>query len=113
MTIIEKSGLIIGRISFVLAVLSFYPSIAPFTPAILISIFSFFGAITGGLFGERRLVILTIYIVVSTFLVSPISKWIENYIPLGLLVIGLVILGFIIAMFLNININFKRNGYRK
>jgi hypothetical protein len=101
--ILEKVGLYIGRLSLILALLAFYPSIAPFTPAILVSVFSFFGAIVGALFGEIRLAILTIYIVIATFLVSPVFKWVEVYIRLDILVIGLILLGVILAIGLNMH----------
>ncbi len=63
--------------------------------------FSFFGAVVGALFGEIRLAILTTYVVIATFLASPVFKWIETYINLGALVVVLIILGIIIAIGLN------------
>jgi len=87
----------------VLAIFAYLPSIAPFTPAIIGSVIAFFGAIIGALSGQKRIALLTFYIVIATFLVSPISLWIEHYIALSRLVIGLIILGFIIAVGLYIN----------
>jgi hypothetical protein len=99
----KKIGGYVGVFSLVLALLAYLPSIAPFTPALIGSVIAFFGAILGALSGRRRVALLTFYIVIATFLVSPISLWIEQYIELSRLVIGLIILGFIIALGLYIN----------
>ena len=107
---IEKSALCLGRLSFVLATLAFFPSIAPFTPALLISFFAFFGAMIGGLFGEIRLAILTLYIVIATFFVSPLSQWIEAYIDLGTLVKSLLITGIILAIGLHYHYRLGKNN---
>ena len=103
MKYIYKIASMIGRISFVLAVLAYLPSIAPFTPALLISFAALFGAVIGCSAGEWRLALLTSYIVGATCLVSPISKWIEEYITLSLLVVGLVIGGIIVTVVLHMD----------
>jgi len=103
--IVEVIARYFGRFSFVLALLAYLPSIAPFTPALLGSVLAFFGAIVGALSGEKRLAVLTIYIVIATFLVSPVFKGIEHYISLGFLVVGLIILGIVLAIGLHNNFN--------
>ena len=98
-----KLGGYIGRFSLILAILAYLPSVAPFTPAILGSVIAFFGAIIGALSGWNRTAILTMYIVLATFLVSPISSWIERYIEFSALMIGLVIFGVIFASGLHVH----------
>lgn len=94
----RQIGFLVGRISLAVAVLAYYPSIAPFTPAILLSLLAFFGAVIAALSGAYRTASLTAYVVVATLLVSPISKWIERYVDLGYLVVGQAILGAVIAV---------------
>lgn len=88
----------VAILSLMSAILAFLPSIAPFTPALLLSVISFIGAIIGILSGWWRVAILTIYIVCSTFLVSPIFSWIEEIVELGLLVYSLLLFNFILAV---------------
>lgn len=99
----QKAAEQFGIFSLVLAVLAFVPAIAPFTPALLGSVIAFFGAIIGAAYGQKRIAILTIYIVIVTFLVSPASIWIEQFINLSVLVVGLIIGGVVIAISLFIH----------
>ena len=101
--VLPGTGKLVAITSLILALLAFLPSIAPFTPAIIVSFFSLLGAIAGALSGWKRTAILTLYIIAATLLVSPMSSWIEQYIELGLLIILLVIAGSFLAVMLFIH----------
>jgi hypothetical protein len=95
---LRRLGFLVGKISLAIAVLAYFPSVAPFTPAILLSFLAFFGAVIAALSGAYRTAALTAYVVAATFLVSPISRGIERYVNLGYLIVGLAVLGAIIAI---------------
>jgi len=99
----NKVGGVIAKGSLVFAVCAYLPSIVPFTPALLRSILAFFGATIGAFCGWIRVALLTIYIAIATFLVSPVSLWVEGYIKLSLLIIGLAVTGVIISGILYIH----------
>lgn len=101
--VFPKTGKLVAITSLILAILAFFPSIAPFTPAIILSFFSFIGAIMGALSGWKRTAILTTYIVFATILVSPISSWVEKYVDLGFLIQSLLILYAFLAAILFVN----------
>lgn len=68
----SRSGTV-GNASVVLAAVSYYPSIAPFTPALALSLVAFALAMSALARGAWRRAILSITIVVSTVLVSPLT----------------------------------------
>lgn len=92
-----------GVIALILAVLAYYPSIAVFTPAIFLSLVALIGACIGIYSGLKRTSIFTIYIVFATFLVSPISSGLEQYIQLNLLIKLSIIIAIILAILLVTN----------
>ena len=73
--------------------IAYLPSVAPFTPALILSILAFCGSLIGVYSGAYRTAILTIYVVVATFIVSPVFKQIEQYVALHHLIIGFPLFG--------------------
>jgi hypothetical protein len=62
--------------SLVLAVVAYVPSAAAFTPAILLSFVALIGALATAVLGSVRLAIVTLLVVASTVMVSPLfSRW--------------------------------------
>lgn len=93
----RRLGQHVGKIGLALAVLAYFPSIAAFTPAVLLSVIALPAALVGALCGARRTAALTVYAVLATLLVSPLLRWPDQYIGLTLLVPGLAALGLGIA----------------
>lgn len=69
----NKSGIALGSISLALGLVVFVPSAAAFTPAIFLSIVALVGAVVGAALGAVRTGILTLLVVASTVVVSPLS----------------------------------------
>ena len=93
----QRLGQLVGKIGLALAVLAYYPSIAAFTPAIMLSVLALPAALVGALCGAYRTAALTVYVMLATLLVSPLLRWPDQIIGLTLLVPGLAALGLGIA----------------
>ena len=64
-------GEFIAKASLCLAILAYFPSMAPFTPALGGAILAVPGALIGAFSGWYRCAILTLYFALATFPVSP------------------------------------------
>ncbi|OMH38926.1 hypothetical protein [Motiliproteus sp. MSK22-1] len=94
----KSIGVLVSRVSLIVAITAYVLSIAPFTPAIFLSVLAFFGAILGVRSGAYRTATLTVYVVGATFLVSPSFRWAEQYVDLLYLISGLAVFGIALAV---------------
>ena len=100
--VFPKTGAVIAILSLILAILALIPS-PVFSGAIIVSLFAVVGASMGALSGWKRLAIVTNYIVVVTFLVSPISSWLENYLDFRFIILFALLIGLLLIIGLIIN----------
>lgn len=71
---LQRAGVWIGTTSLLLSAISFILSAAPFTPAVLLSLFTIPGAVLSAAWGARRLAAMTSYLILSAALISPIGE---------------------------------------
>lgn len=88
-----KIGNFIGKFSLLIALLSFIPSMAFFTPALLFSCWSVLGGLIGALSGYWRTAVMTWYIALATLLISPVFYEIGTLMDFRLLLLMLLVLG--------------------
>lgn len=77
----NKSGMAISSVSLGIGLIAFVPSAAAFTPAIFLSFVAFAGAMAGAALGAVRIGVLTLLVVASTVVVSPLSpteRWFSS-----------------------------------
>lgn len=105
----KARSILIGRLSLAVAILAYFPSMAPFTPAIVFSMAAFIGAMLAARGGGYRTACLTAYIVIATFLAHPIfGAWLEPAIKFGTLLKLEGILGLAMVITLLCHYKFKR-----
>jgi hypothetical protein len=68
----EKIGRGAGVVGLALAVVAYYPSAAPFTPALLLCVPACVAAAVAVWCGSWRMAALTVYFCAATFVISPI-----------------------------------------
>lgn len=107
----NKSGITLSSISLGISLIAFVPSFAAFTPAIFLSVFAFVGAVAGAALGAVRTGMLTLLVVASTVVVSPLfptEPWFSS-VRAEYWMVGMAVSWAIVAALLFVNYC-RRNG---
>ena len=105
--VFPRIGRFIAISSLIISLLAFLPNLI-FSPAIFLSGLAFLGALMGALSGNIRVSLLTIYVVLSSAIISLIFSQFTNNIDFRVLVGGLVFFGIVLAIVLIINFRNKK-----